>query len=140
MSAQFKVRAADARVVARLRQRFGLPEFIATIMAARGIDDEQAQRFLNPSLDRDWREPYELPGIGPVVDALEKVASARGISMAQTALAWHFAKPEITAPIVGFTSVQHVEEAVAALDVKLTPEEIAALEAPYKPHIKTGAF
>ncbi len=76
----------------------------------------------------------------PVVDALEKVASARGISMAQTALAWHFAKPEITAPIVGFTSVQHVEEAVAALDVKLTPEEIAALEAPYKPHIKTGAF
>ncbi len=72
MSAQFKVNAADPHVVARLRERFGLPEFIATIMAGRGVvSDEQAERFLHPSLDRDWREPYEMPGIGPVVDALE---------------------------------------------------------------------
>ena len=85
-----------------------------------------------------WDATNELDK--PVVDALERVAAARGISMAQTALAWHFSKPEITSPIVGFTSVRHVEEAVAALDVSLTKEEIAALEAPYKPHIKTGAF
>ena len=78
MPAQFKVSAVDPRAVARLRQQFDLPEFIATIMAARGIvDDEQAQRFLNPSLDRDWREPYEMPGIGPVVDALEDAIRKR---------------------------------------------------------------
>ena len=72
MSAQFKVNAADPHVVARLRERFALPQFIATVMAARGIaTDEQADRFLSPSLDRDWRDPYEIPGIGPVVDALE---------------------------------------------------------------------
>ena len=72
MSAQFKVNAADPRVVARLRERFHLPEFIATIMAGRGIcDDDQAERFLHPSLDGEWRDPYDMPGIGPVVDKLE---------------------------------------------------------------------
>ena len=76
----------------------------------------------------------------PVVDTLEKVAAEHGRSMAQEALAWMLSKPEITAPIVGCTSVKHVEEAIAALDVTLSPEEIVALEAPYKPHVKTGAF
>ena len=78
MTAQFKVSAADPRAVARLRERFGLPEFISTIMASRGItDEEQAQRFLNPSLDRDWLNPYELPGISPVVDRLEEAIRER---------------------------------------------------------------
>ena len=78
MSAQFKVNAADSRAVARLQERFGLPGFIATVMAGRGIvADEQAERFLNPSLDRDWLNPYEIPGIGPVVDALERAVRDR---------------------------------------------------------------
>ncbi len=78
MTAQFKVSAAEPHAVARLRERFGLPDFIATIMAARGIvDDEGAERFLNPSLDRDWFEPYDLPGMGPVVDALEQAIRER---------------------------------------------------------------
>ena len=72
MPAQFKVNAADPRVVARLRERFQLPEFIATIMAGRGIcSAELADRFLHPDLDRDWLNPYDMPGIGPVVDKLE---------------------------------------------------------------------
>ena len=75
-----------------------------------------------------------------VVDALQKVAEANGHTMAQVALAWLLSKPYVTSPIVGFTSPKHVEEAVAALDITLAPEEIAALEAPYVPHIKTGAF
>jgi aryl-alcohol dehydrogenase-like predicted oxidoreductase len=75
-----------------------------------------------------------------VVDNLEKVAKDNGRSMAQESLAWMLSKPGITAPIVGCTSVKHVEEAVSALDIALSPEEIAALEAPYVPHIKTGAF
>lgn len=75
-----------------------------------------------------------------VVDALEEVSRQNGRSMAQNALAWLFSKPYVTAPIIGFTSVKHVEEAVAALDVKLSEEEIKALEDPYVPHIKTGAY
>ena len=78
MSAQFNVCAADARVVALLRQHFDLPEFMASIMAARGIASvEQAERFLNPSLDRDWLEPYDMPGIGEVVDHIEQAIRDR---------------------------------------------------------------
>ncbi|MDO4641838.1 MAG: aldo/keto reductase [Neisseria sp.] len=75
-----------------------------------------------------------------VVDNLQKIAAAKGVSMAQAALAWLLSKPAVTAPIVGTTSVKHVEEAVAALDVVLTPEEIAALEAPYVPHPVLSVF
>lgn len=75
-----------------------------------------------------------------VVDNLEKIAKAHGRTMAQESLAWMLSKPYITAPIVGTTSVQHVVEAVSALDIKLDEEEIKALEASYVPHIKTGAF
>ena len=75
-----------------------------------------------------------------VVEALEDVSKKNGNTMAQNALAWILSKPYVTAPIVGTTSVRHVEEAVAALDIKLSDEEIKALEAPYVPHIKTGAF
>ena len=75
-----------------------------------------------------------------VVDNLETVAKAHGRTMAQESLAWMLSKPEITAPIVGCTDVKHVEEAVSALDIQLDEDEIKALEAPYVPHIKTGAF
>ncbi|MBQ9479337.1 MAG: aldo/keto reductase [Selenomonadaceae bacterium] len=75
-----------------------------------------------------------------VVDNLEQVAKAHGRSMAQEALAWMLSKDYITAPIVGTTSVKHIEEAVAALDITLDDDEIKSLEAPYVPHIKTGAF
>ena len=75
-----------------------------------------------------------------VVDNLEKIAAAHGRTMAQESLAWMLSKPGITAPIVGSTAVRHIDEAVSALDITLDPEEIAALEAPYVPHVKTGAF
>ena len=75
-----------------------------------------------------------------VVDNLEQVAKEIGYSMAQTSLAWMLSKPFITAPIVGTTAVKHIEEAVSALDIKLDDEIIKRLEAPYVPHIKTGAF
>lgn len=76
----------------------------------------------------------------PVVDNLEKIAGEHGHSMAQEALAWMLSKSYITAPIVGATSVKHIEEAVSALDIRLDEEEIRALEAPYKLHIKNGQF
>ncbi|MFU0841896.1 MAG: hypothetical protein ACFWTZ_04725 [Burkholderia sp.] len=76
----------------------------------------------------------------PVVDRLQKVAAEHGRSMAQEALAWVLSNPAVTAPIVGTTSVKHVEEAVAALDVKLDEDEKKALEEPYVPHVKTGLY
>ena len=73
-----------------------------------------------------------------VVDRLGKVAEQRGIPRAQMALAWLLGKPGITAPIVGATKKHHLEDAVAALSIKLTPEEVASLEEPYIPHPVLG--
>ena len=70
----------------------------------------------------------------PIIENLQKVAAQRGVSMAQEALAWMLSKPYVTAPIVGTTDPRHVEEAVAALDINLSSEEIQQLEAPYRPH------
>jgi aryl-alcohol dehydrogenase-like predicted oxidoreductase len=73
-----------------------------------------------------------------VVDALQAVARARGIPAAQIALAWHFTKPFITAPIIGATKPQHLADAVAAAELELSPEEVARLEASYVPHPVLG--
>lgn len=73
-----------------------------------------------------------------VVEAVAAVAKARGVPRAQVALAWLLQQPGITAPIVGATKIQHLDDAVAALSLKLSAEEIAALEAPYVPHQVTG--
>ncbi len=75
-----------------------------------------------------------------VVDNLEKISNELGYTMAQVSLAWMLSKSFITSPIVGCTDVKHVEEAVSALDIKLSEDVIKRLEAPYVPHIKTGAF
>ena len=68
-----------------------------------------------------------------MVKALEEIARARGVSNTQVALAWVLKNPAITSPIVGTTKESHLDEAVAALEIKLTAEEIKALEAPYQP-------
>jgi aryl-alcohol dehydrogenase-like predicted oxidoreductase len=73
-----------------------------------------------------------------VVDRLGEVATQRGVPRAQVALAWMLGKPAITAPIVGATRPHHLADAVAALSLRLTPEEIAGLEAPYIPHAVVG--
>src|SRR5436190_20117217 len=73
-----------------------------------------------------------------VLDRVAEVAAARGIPRAQVALAWLLAKPVITAPIVGATKLHHLDDALASVGVKLTAEEIAALEEPYVPHPVVG--
>jgi aryl-alcohol dehydrogenase-like predicted oxidoreductase len=70
-----------------------------------------------------------------IVDVVEGIAKARGVSMAQIALAWVLSKRDVTAPIVGATKVEHLTDAVAALDITLSAEEIEALEAPYTPKV-----
>jgi aryl-alcohol dehydrogenase-like predicted oxidoreductase len=73
-----------------------------------------------------------------IIDEVGNIASRRNIPRAQVALAWLLGKSEITAPIVGATKPEHLKDAVAALDVKLTEDEVKALEAPYVPHPVTG--
>jgi aryl-alcohol dehydrogenase-like predicted oxidoreductase len=73
-----------------------------------------------------------------VADRLGEVAEARGVPMAQVALAWLLSKPTITSPIVGATKLHHLEDAVAAVSLKLTADEVKALEEPYVPHPVLG--
>jgi aryl-alcohol dehydrogenase-like predicted oxidoreductase len=66
-----------------------------------------------------------------VINMVQEIAGARGVSMAQVALAWVLTNPIVSAPIVGATKPHHLPEAAAALELELTPQEITALEAPY---------
>ncbi len=84
------------------------------------------------------RQLYDHPTDGDVVEATRSVAAARGVPMARVALAWLLSQPGVTAPIVGATKTAHLDEALVALDLTLTAEEAAALEAPYRPHAVRG--
>jgi aryl-alcohol dehydrogenase-like predicted oxidoreductase len=89
----------------------------------------QTQRSATDSVAKS----FDLDVDRPVVDAVEKVAAERGVPMAHVALAWVLSKPVVSAPIVGATKTHHLADAVAALDVKLTEDEIRRLEEPYTP-------
>jgi 1-deoxyxylulose-5-phosphate synthase len=75
---------------------------------------------------------YEGTAQWDVVDAVERVAKARGAGMAEVALAWLLARPGLTAPIVGATKLSHLESAIRAVDLTLSNDEIAAIDAPYR--------
>jgi aryl-alcohol dehydrogenase-like predicted oxidoreductase len=73
-----------------------------------------------------------------VVDAVREIAAERETSSAQIALAWLLGKQAVTAPIVGATKLRHLEDALAAVDLTLDADEVARLEAPYRPHPVLG--
>ena len=73
-----------------------------------------------------------------IVDAVFRIAASRGVSMSQIALAWVRSRPAVTAPIVGMTKPEHLDDAVASLSIQLTEEECAELEAPYVPQNPEG--
>jgi 1-deoxyxylulose-5-phosphate synthase len=73
-----------------------------------------------------------------VIDRASEVAAERGVSSAQVALAWLLHKPGVTAPIVGATRLEHLEDALAAEQLPLSEEEVARLEEPYVPHPVSG--
>ncbi len=75
--------------------------------------------------------PIFLHSDRAIVEAVQRIASARGVSMAQIAMAWVLKNPVVSAPIVGATKPHHLANAVAALDIELTAEEIDSLEEPY---------
>jgi 1-deoxyxylulose-5-phosphate synthase len=76
-------------------------------------------------------QAFDSPVDEPVVNAVQQVAEARGVTMAQVALAWVLKNPGVSAPIVGATKPHHLPEAVAALELELTDDEVNALEEPY---------
>jgi len=73
-----------------------------------------------------------------VVERAAEVAKERGVTSSQIALAWHFTKPHIAAPIIGVTKMDHLEQAIAALDIQLSDEEVKRLEESYQPHPVLG--
>jgi 1-deoxyxylulose-5-phosphate synthase len=83
-------------------------------------------------------ERYNSPGDFDVVDRLAEVAAARGAPPAQVALAWLLSRPAVTAPIVGATRLGHISDALAAVQLALTEEEVRRLEEPYLPHPVLG--
>jgi 1-deoxyxylulose-5-phosphate synthase len=95
-------------------------------LTTRARTDAFGDRLYTPDVDFD------------VVDRVAEVASERGVASAQVALAWLLHKPGVTAPIVGATRVEHLEQAIAAEQLSLSEDEIARLEAPYVPHAISG--
>jgi aryl-alcohol dehydrogenase-like predicted oxidoreductase len=83
-------------------------------------------------------ELYEGIAQWAIVDAVDAVAKKRGVPMAEIALAWLLAKPGVTAPIIGATKLSHLESAVAGVELTLTADEIAAIDAPYKAQAVKG--
>ncbi len=73
-----------------------------------------------------------------VVERVVELAAKHNARPAQIALAWMLHKPGITAPIIGASKMSHLEDAVAALDLQMSAEDIAYLEAPYEPHAVLG--
>ncbi|HWG91008.1 MAG TPA: aldo/keto reductase [Candidatus Thermoplasmatota archaeon] len=109
---------------------------------ARGFLTGKAKRTTTTRARSDnLRGDYEAePASFVIADRVDEVAARKGVTAAQVALAWVLHQPGVTAPILGATKVEHVEEAVAALDVKLTPEERAYLEEPYRARGVSGFY
>lgn len=120
------------------------------LLAAQGVGSIPYTPLAKGRLARPWGQHtargdvdpvgrrFDIEGDQPIVDAVQQIAEARGLPMAQVALAWVLRHPVVTAPIVGPTKPHHLSDAVAALDVELTEDEIRALEEPYVPHVPTA--
>jgi aryl-alcohol dehydrogenase-like predicted oxidoreductase len=126
------------------REMFGL-------LADQGVGSLPWSPFAKGRLARPWGEQssrrsqidplharYEGDENRPIVDAVRRIAEARGVPMAQVALAWVLHNPVVDAPIVGPTKPAHLADAVAALDLDLTDGEIIELEEQYTPRLPSG--
>jgi len=97
--------------------------------------ERRTRRSETDPLQDEW---YGRPEDFDVVDRLAEVAGDRGVPQAQVASAWLLHKPGVTAPIVGATKLGHLEDALAAAELALSPDEVARLEQPYVPHPVLG--
>ena len=97
-------------------------------------EDKQQAETTRARTDAFAHSLYYRASDFTVVDRISEIAQARGVKNAQIALAWILAKPGVSAPIIGASKSYQLEDALAALEIKLTPEEITKLEEPYEPH------
>jgi aryl-alcohol dehydrogenase-like predicted oxidoreductase len=102
----------------------------------RSPDDKTSTK--RAESDEFARKLYDHPSDMNVVEACRAVAAARGVSAARVALAWMLSKPFVTAPIIGATKIVHLKDAIAAVEMDLTADEIKQLEALYQPHAVRG--
>jgi aryl-alcohol dehydrogenase-like predicted oxidoreductase len=104
---------------------------------ARGVlarKPEQVEDTARYQSDALAKSRYEQADNLTTIERVQEVAEARGIPMAQVALAWMYTKPNIASPIVGTTKPHHLDDALAALSIQLTDSEVQRLEEPYRPH------
>ena len=101
----------------------------------RKLGDKSTARSETDGLDQIL---YDQPSDWSVVEAVRKVAEARGEKPAQVALAWLLSRQAVAAPIVGATKIAHLDDAIAAVGIALSDEEAKLLEAPYEPHPVKG--
>jgi aryl-alcohol dehydrogenase-like predicted oxidoreductase len=104
---------------------------------ARGVlarkPTEAQKETLRYQTDALTKSRYDQEDNLTTVERVSELAEARGISMAQVALAWIYTKPNIASPIIGTTKLHHLEDALASLSVNLTEDEVKRLEEPYRP-------
>ncbi len=98
---------------------------------------QQTERTKTDISGQSFYEATEVED-GRVIDVVEKIAGERGVPMAQVALAWVLAQRGVSAPIVGASKPHHLDDAIAALELVLSDDEVKRLEAPYVPHAVTG--
>ena len=94
--------------------------------------DPAYRRFLG------FDDPADLESLKAVNEVVQQIAQARGVSMAQVALAWVRKQPGVSAPIVGSTKVESITELVEALKIELTDDEVTAINKPYRPRRVLG--
>jgi len=109
-------------------------------LASGRLTRDWAESTMRSETDQIQKMKYDaaMENDRPIVERVAELAKKHGVTRAQIALAWLLQKEPVTAPIVGATKISHLEDAVAALAVNLTAEEVAYLEEPYQPHRVVG--
>jgi aryl-alcohol dehydrogenase-like predicted oxidoreductase len=110
------------------------------LAAGRLTRDWSSENTLRSETDEIAKKKYDSTSETDqkIVERVAGIAQKLGVSRTQIALAWLLQKEPVTAPIIGATKISHLEEAIGALSVKLTPEDVAYLEEPYIPHRVIG--
>lgn len=110
------------------------------LAAGRLTRDQSSERTLRSETDQVAKRKYDATADTDrlIVERVAELAEKHGVTRAQIALAWLLQKPPVTAPIIGATKISHLDDAVGALSVHLTQEEVEYLEAPYVPHPVVG--
>ena len=107
------------------------------LLAGTRRSPADAQSTRRAESDDFARKLYDQPGEEEVIEAVRQVAG-RAAPPARVALAWLLSKPAVAAPIIGATKLEHLDDALAALDLELSDDEVRRLEAPYRPHAVRG--